>query len=146
MTLFPSRKKTFSWWKLVLRNWWKKPVKINWLSQRWLTNFAFYLFHPKKFVSISKKDSAMELSGAQEVCSNELSRIEKKLSENSVCVWITEKKLSHYVQQIFLFKKHHQLWWCWWENRWVWPSWKITFLRGWDGILYKADSDPDQDL
>ena len=57
-------------------------------------------FHPTDFVSVSKKDLAnisLKLSGAQEVSPKKLPIAENKLSENSACVYIIQKKLSHSV-------------------------------------------------
>ena len=46
----------------------------------------------------------LKLPGDWDGCPNKLSRKRNKSSENSVCVWITHKKLSHFIRQIFLIK------------------------------------------
>ena len=50
------------------------------------------------------KKIRQKLSGAQKVCPDKLSRTENKLSENSVCVWITHKKLLYSSERIFCIK------------------------------------------
>ena len=78
---------------------------MDWLPPGWLTNLEFYLFHPTDSVSVSKKDSAnvsLKFSGAKELCPHKA--LGNKLSENSMFVWIIEKKLSHSVRHNFLIK------------------------------------------
>ena len=75
--------------------------KFGWLSL-WSISSIWQIFYKlaKKYLT----NVMLKLPGDWEGCPNKLSRKRNKSSENSVCVWITHKKLSHFIRQIFLIK------------------------------------------